>query len=321
VSVKISVALCTYNGAAFLKEQLNSINQQTQLPDELVICDDNSFDHTLEIIDLFIKEAKFIVRVFRNEARLGSTQNFGKAISLCEGDIIFLADQDDYWYPEKIAVCERIFKENPGIGGVFSDAEMVDKQLIGLGYNFWESIGFNEKDQRKFVNGKATEVLINHNVVAGAALAFRAEMKRFFLPIPDIWVHDGWIALCIAVTSNVAAVPRTLYQYRQHSNQQIGGVKKGFLDQIKKDKREDLIESCRLGMECFELLLDRVKTISGLPEDIMNSIEGKIRHLVIRADLPKQRLWRFPIICSELLKLNYKRYTSGLVSALKDFVL
>jgi len=91
----ISIALCTYNGEAYLSDQLASIVKQTQQPDELIACDDGSTDNTLQILDQFSGEAPFPVRVYLNQQRLGPTKNFEKAISLCSGDFIFLSDQDD----------------------------------------------------------------------------------------------------------------------------------------------------------------------------------------------------------------------------------
>jgi len=87
--MKVSIALCTYNGEKFLAEQLKSIAGQTRLPDELVICDDCSQDATVDIVRGFAKVAPFSVRLLTNKTNAGSTKNFERAISLCEGDIIF----------------------------------------------------------------------------------------------------------------------------------------------------------------------------------------------------------------------------------------
>src|SRR5690242_1846918 len=100
--LRISVAMCTFNGARFLPEQLESITAQTRLPDELVICDDRSADESLEIIRAFLDRPPFTVRLEINERNLGSTKNFEKAIGLCQGEIIALADQDDVWFPQKL---------------------------------------------------------------------------------------------------------------------------------------------------------------------------------------------------------------------------
>ena len=125
--MKFSVAMCTYNGAAYLEEQLDSIARQIRLPDELVVCDDNSSDESLRILRSFAARSAFPVRLHSNESNLGSTKNFEKAICLCSGDVIALADQDDVWHPEKLAILEREFSSTPDVGLVFTDAEIVDE--------------------------------------------------------------------------------------------------------------------------------------------------------------------------------------------------
>src|ERR671927_271278 len=105
---KFSVAMCTYNGARFVREQLASIAAQTRPPDELVVCDDCSTDATLECIREFARTAPFPVRVVENEKNAGSTKNFERAVELCEGDFIALADQDDVWLPEKLQRLEEV---------------------------------------------------------------------------------------------------------------------------------------------------------------------------------------------------------------------
>jgi len=99
----VSVALCTYNGAAYLGEQLDSIVAQSRPPDELVVCDDGSTDGTVGLLQAFVPEAPFPVRLYRNERNRGFAKNFERAISLCTGDFIALSDQDDVWKPEKLA--------------------------------------------------------------------------------------------------------------------------------------------------------------------------------------------------------------------------
>src|SRR5260370_27009832 len=98
----ISVAMCTFNGARFLPEQLQSIALQTLQPSELVICDDGSTDGTVGILQSFALSARFPVRIFCNQETLGPARNFEKAIGLCDGEIISLCDQDDVWRPEKL---------------------------------------------------------------------------------------------------------------------------------------------------------------------------------------------------------------------------
>src|SRR5687768_2514416 len=99
----ISVALCTYNGAKFIAEQLESICKQTTPPNEIVICDDGSTDDTIACIDRVKKNHPAIDwKIKRNTANLGYVKNFEQAVLLTTGDIVFLSDQDDVWLPEKV---------------------------------------------------------------------------------------------------------------------------------------------------------------------------------------------------------------------------
>ncbi|MBA3247724.1 MAG: glycosyltransferase family 2 protein [Pyrinomonadaceae bacterium] len=186
--MKLSVAMCTYNGARYLQEQLASLAAQTRPPDELVVCDDCSTDETRAILEEFRARAAFPVRLYFNEQNLRVVRNFAKAISLCGGDIIALCDQDDVWLPEKLSRFEAEFARAPEIGLVFSDLEVVDEDLRPLGFRAWQSfwVDFGEREQRLFAQGRAFDVLLTRNMVTGAAMAFRATYKDLVLPIPEI---------------------------------------------------------------------------------------------------------------------------------------
>src|SRR5215210_7844615 len=99
---RASVALCTYNGARFLREQLQSIAEQQTPPFELVLSDDASSDDTFAIAREFARSAAFPVELHRNPTRIGTVANFDQTISRCRGEVIFLCDQDDVWRPDKI---------------------------------------------------------------------------------------------------------------------------------------------------------------------------------------------------------------------------
>ncbi|HOM03757.1 MAG TPA: glycosyltransferase family 2 protein, partial [Acetivibrio sp.] len=229
---RISIALCTCNGEKYLREQLDSIEFQTRLPDELVVCDDASSDHTVEIIEAFASTVLFPVHLTINKKNLGSTKNFEKAIGLCRGDIIVLSDQDDVWYPEKLRRLEAVFSGSSQIGAVFTDAQVVDEQLNPLGYSLWQSVGFGGREQRRLADGKAFDVLLRRNVVTGCTMAFRSEFKDMVLPIPEKHVHDAWIAIIISAIAKVVALPEPLIKYRQHARNQIGAANPGIRRQL-----------------------------------------------------------------------------------------
>src|SRR5262245_21653170 len=144
----ISIALCTYNGARFLPDQLRSFLQQERLPDEVVVCDDASTDATPELLKQFAQTAPFPVRVHVNELNLGSTRNFDKAIRHCTSDIILLADQDDIWLPEKIRRIEDEFRNSTSVGLVISNADLIDDDSRSLRRDLW-SHTFPENSRAK----------------------------------------------------------------------------------------------------------------------------------------------------------------------------
>src|SRR3712207_5958138 len=149
-----SVAMCTYNGARFLGAQLASVAAQTRTPDELVVCDDRSTDETARVVRDFAKSAPFPVRLHVNEENLGSTRNFERAVSMCEGDLIALCDQDDVWLPQKLARLEEEFARDASALAVFSDAGVVDEEARPAGQGLWESVGVRPEELARISEGR-----------------------------------------------------------------------------------------------------------------------------------------------------------------------
>jgi len=214
--------MCTFNGSRFVREQLDSIALQQRAPDQIVICDDNSADGTFELLQDFAASCPFPIRIVRNEITLGYQRNFQKAIQLCDGDLIALADQDDVWKPEKAESIIRTMQEHPEASYMFSDADIVDENGSSLEGTLWNRVGFRTSRQRHFSNGDQVRILLKNNVATGAAMAFRKSLKSIVFPIGMGWVHDHWIALLGSYTMRGVAVPDRLLKYRCHSGQQIG---------------------------------------------------------------------------------------------------
>ena len=319
---KISIALCTFNGSKYLEEQLNSFISQVRQPDELIICDDGSSDGTLKIIDKFSQKALFRVNIIINDHNLGITKNFQKAIELCKGDLIALSDQDDVWHPEKLKRCEIILENRSDIGAVFSNADVVDESLHPLGYDMWQKADFTRKEQLRVINGKALAVLLKHYIVTGATMIFRAELKPVILPIPSFWFHDAWISLLIASISNIAFISEPMIKYRQHSDNQLGGVQKIIVKQISEAFQIDRDDYYKLEVPRYHSALYRLLNISesfNLSENIF-LMEEKIKHLQKRASMHRNRLLRIPAILNELIRLRYYRYARNWGSIAMDLL-
>lgn len=229
--MKISIAMATYNGARFLREQLDSIATQTLLPYELVICDDGSTDATLEIAGQFAKEVSFLVRIYKNDKNLGYADNFLKAASLCEGDWIAFSDQDDVWLPHKLATVSRQFRD--GVLLVLHSAELVDAALNPSGKR-WPDL---KKD-------RVVEPLQNRPwwTPAGFTQCVSAELIRNYswqsrphdFNYPEkLQAHDEWTYFLANSLGRIAYIKESLALYRRHENAVTGSYNSSFGDRLK----------------------------------------------------------------------------------------
>lgn len=310
--------MCTYNGEKYLQEQLDSIANQSRLPDELIVCDDNSSDQSLSIVERFSASARFPVRIFKNKDNMGSTKNFEKAITLCGGGIIALSDQDDVWKSNKLEIIERSFENAPKAGLFFSDANVTDEHMTMTFYRLWECLDFHVWLRMGLRNGHAFEALLHHNVATGATMAFRAELKKYLLPLSTLWVHDGWIAAIASAISEVTITADPLVEYRQHSHQQIGAEKKRMIKKYVESKATRA-EGYSLLAEHYSCLYQRLCLYSEeyQLEPKLKKLREKIKHLHARADITNKNV-SFKIAFSELFSLRYFLYSRGIYSFIKD---
>lgn len=223
--MRTSVAMCTYNGEKYIKEQLESILSQSLSIDEIIICDDGSNDKTIAIIEKVQLQYPNIIAVYKNEKNLGSTKNFEKAITICKGDYIFLSDQDDVWKENKVKKVIQYFLNNPLTEAVFSNGDLIDDKNEKIKNNtLWNSVFFMENQLKKPIN-LFKLISSKRNMVTGATLCIKKEIKELILPFPEIkkYYHDEWIAITIASRKKLDYISDELISYRIHSKQQIGG--------------------------------------------------------------------------------------------------
>jgi glycosyltransferase involved in cell wall biosynthesis len=320
MSSSISVALCTFNGAKYIGAQLESIRDQIRPPDELIVCDDGSSDETVSIVRAF--RAPFPIRVVENATTLRSTKNFEKAIGLCTGDLIALADQDDVWEPNKLSRLEGVLGDSPEAGYAFSDAAIVGAGLESRGYTMWQANRFSGKLFREFSGPAQLRTLLRQDCVTGACMVFRASLRERVLPINELWVHDGWIAV-VATASGFRgiAVPEPLIRYRQHAAQQIGDKRRtavGRVAHAMKSGTEELVERSRRLVE-----LERWLTAIELPDRdrarALQMIREKLTHSEVRLRVRRRPgLSRVPLAVSEIWHGGYQRYSKSWRSAVRD---
>jgi len=224
LSTTVSVALATYNGARFLPAQLASIAAQTHRPDEIVVGDDGSRDDTEAVLTRFERDSGIPVRFTRNVQRLGSSANFGAVMERCQGEIIFLCDQDDVWRPTKVATSLSALAARPDAAYVFSNAGLIDESGASLRGSLWDRVFFDRRQQESFAAGQGPALLLKTNVVTGATMAVRRATLAAALPVPAGWVHDGWLAFVLATEHAALPLNERLMDYRVHASQQIGVI-------------------------------------------------------------------------------------------------
>ena len=224
--MKISVAFIVYNGARYIRTQLDSILDQTHKVDEIIVCDDASSDNTIEVLEEYKKSDPNLFFLHYNNKNIGPTKNIEKSIQACTGDIILLADQDDYWETNKVDTVIKWFEQNPTMNGVFTNGTIMNSNgEIDNKYGLWDIMSF---PYNKVNNSKDLKLYINtvENSVTGATLAIRNNLPFLKQPFPLIkhLVHDRWLAMNLAETNSLGILNEKLIRYRIHSKQAIGGM-------------------------------------------------------------------------------------------------
>lgn len=214
----------TFNGARFVRRQIETIVAQIPAPDELVISDDGSTDDTL-VHASDAAQASGIATKILSDAHVGLRRNMERALTACTGDVIVLADQDDEWYSGKLEAVVDAFQDE-AVTLWFSDAEVVGAEGEPLGYTLWEAVHVGSEYRSSLAAGGGLQRLLGGSTVTGATMAFRRSVLDFALPLPEqldgdehLFMHDGWIALMAALMGVVATDARLLIRYRQHAAQ------------------------------------------------------------------------------------------------------
>ncbi|WP_245952644.1 glycosyltransferase family 2 protein [Pedobacter cryoconitis] len=215
--------MATYNGEKFIFDQLSSILQQLGNEDEVIVSDDLSKDRTIEIVKSFNDKR---IKIFLNSKNLGFSKNFENALSKARGGIIFIADQDDVWNPDKVIKMQRALEY---ADMVVSDAEIVDTNLKHLYPSHFVLNG----TRRGFLNA------FLRNRYVGACMAFKRELLDKALPLPannKLCAYDCWFAVIGEYFFKVVLINEPLIKYRRHGGNASsgGGVSpNSFIKKIK----------------------------------------------------------------------------------------
>ncbi len=314
----ISVALCTHNGARYVREQVESILAQTVPVAQIVLSDDASTDDTVSIVERAVAGSGVELVVLRNSPALGVVANFEQATAACTGDLIALSDQDDVWHSDKLERIVAVFAAVPEALLVHSDADLVDESLTPLPDSLLASLEMTDTERRELTDGRSYAAFLRRNLVTGATAVLRRELVERARPYPSSWIHDEWLAVVGAALAQTRLAEGRLVAYRQHGANQIGAVKPtlrykiGKLVEPRTDRNDRLVERA-------EVLLERLE---GLPvaADRLVAARGKLAHERFRRALPRVRLLRLPAVVGAVIAGRYSRFSRGVKDAVRDLL-
>ena len=232
---KVDILLPTYNGEKYLREQLDSILNQTYKNIRIIISDDCSKDSTSEILKQY-KEKDERIEIYIQENNLGVVKNIEFLLKKVENPLYMLADQDDVWINNKIEKSvKKMEQEDADL--VFGDLEVVDQNLKTMYHSFGDFMLLNRKIN-KYINSYKVNYL--YNCVTGCTILSKKKFIDKILPLPinsKYVIHDYWIGLVVSLNGKLAYMPEKYIKYRQHGNNQVGTnkISHGFkkLEQVR----------------------------------------------------------------------------------------
>lgn len=256
----ISIAMCTYNGERFIKEQIDSILAQTYTNFELLIFDDGSSDNTVEIIRSYQNKHPNIY-FQQNEQNLGFLKNFEQAISSAKGDYIALTDQDDIWKKEKLETFVNNISDHALI---YSDAIIIDENSKEKGTQLI-------RPKNNLCDGACNKAFLLNNFISGNTMMFKRELVEHIVPIPPkMSYHDIWIGFVASTYGTITYTEEPLTYYRKYSGQVTDKAKpkpKNILEKLQQ-KRELQIEVAQIRKDDLEAF----NSLSILPNDSTKEI-------------------------------------------------
>ncbi len=256
--MKISVVLCSFNGELFIEAQLQSIAQQTRVPDELILLDDQSTDSTVDIAKSVCASSKIHAVIDINEIRLGVEENFSRAMSKASGDVIFFCDQDDVWLPERVEKMITPFQKDNEISLVYSDGYIAGPNLEPSEYTLFSRI-----PGKKLQDGDARRV--GHRLrdghspgIKASSMAFASWVRDLAGPMPDGVPHDSWIAFFGYALGKVVTIDQPLHYYRRHDRTAGNSSSNKLIPGLQARKKTDQGAILREKAHLAQCLYDRM---------------------------------------------------------------
>mgnify|MGYP001805841583 CR=1 FL=1 len=257
----VSVAIATYNGKNYLSEQLNSILLQTILPDEIVVADDCSSDGTEKLIKKFIEKTHIPIVYLKGEKQEGYTANFNRALLKTKGDLVFLCDQDDVWFNNKI---EEVIK-----------CAINSKKMLIIHDKIYTDEKLNSYPKSAFQNFEEKGNKLNE-FVSGSVMAVKRELLNICLPIPVSFTgHDNWISYHAQAINTVQVLNMPLMYYRRHAD--------ATMEKNKNINKYNFIEKVNAHLYYLNsLYLNNITLLRKLKEMEDDVMYGDIKYFMIK---------------------------------------
>lgn len=248
---KVDILVATCNGEKYVKEQIDSILNQTYENIRVIVSDDRSDDSTPKILKEIAKSDKRVILNLQKE-RLGVINNFEFLLKQVKSNFYMFSDQDDFWLPNKVEkMMEKQKQENADL--VFGDLEVVNENLETMYPSYGDYMLLNRKI-KKCINSYEYNYL--YNCVTGCTILGKTSMLDKILPLPNTSkyvLHDHWIGIITGIYGKVAYVEETYIKYRQHGNNQVGTDKISHKFTKFSDVRELFL---KIKIEIFQTFVD-----------------------------------------------------------------
>ena len=248
---RVDILVATCNGEKYVKEQIDSILNQTYENIRVIVSDDRSDDSTPKILKEIAKSDKRVILNLQKE-RLGVINNFEFLLKQVKSNFYMFSDQDDFWLPNKVEkMMEKQKQEDADL--VFGDLEVVNEKLETMYPSYGDYMLLNRKI-KKCINSYEYNYL--YNCVTGCTILGKTSMLDKILPLPNTSkyvLHDHWIGIITGIYGKVAYVEETYIKYRQHGNNQVGTDKISHKFKKFSDVRELFL---KIKIEIFQTFVD-----------------------------------------------------------------
>ncbi|MGL4912814.1 MAG: glycosyltransferase family 2 protein [Romboutsia sp.] len=299
-SIKVDILMATYNGEKYIKEQIESILNQTHKNLHLIIYDDCSSDTTRKILSEYAKKDERI-EIILGEKNVGSTKAFEKLYKISNAEYFLFCDQDDIWVNEKVEkLLEYIVSHNKMV--VFSDLRVITENKEIINNSFFDQVGVEGE------NALYWKKIIMNNVAPGCSMIVKNEIKKYVKYFTsDSILHDWMIIIIASLLNSVGIIGEPLVLYRQHSNNQVGV--KSHKDN-KNNKYEKFLYYRTLRKKMLIEIIEFLE-INNLDKEFCTEIEYMKEYICIVSDLElckgnkKQLLKKYNYVVSNIYNIEY----------------